>query len=83
MYVSWSVWSRKCRRRRKKRRDEGGEEVGGGEEAVGGKRETARKLVKMIREFLNMVYSSLYMGAGASCSTSVDLVTILRVKFQN
>ena len=28
----------------------------------------------MIREFLNIVYSSLYMGAGALCSTSVDLV---------
>ena len=33
--------------------------------------------LKMIREFLNIVYSSLYMGAGALCSTSVDLVIIL------
>ena len=39
------------------------------------KRTQQEKLVKMIREFLNMVYSSLYMGAGASCSTSVDLVS--------
>ena len=28
----------------------------------------------MIREVLNLVYSSFWLGAGASCSTSVDLV---------
>ena len=41
------------------------------EEETGNSKKTYSE---MIREFLNIVYSSLYMGAGASCSTSVDLV---------
>ena len=33
--------------------------------------------LKMKREFLNTLYSSSYTGAGALCSTSVNLVTDL------
>ena len=41
------------------------------------KKETARKIqLKMKREFLNTLYFSSYTGAGALCSTSVDLVKL-------
>ena len=33
--------------------------------------------LKMKREFLNTLYSSSYTGAGALCSTSVDLVFVI------
>ena len=36
--------------------------------------------LKMKREFLNTLYSSSYTGAGALCSTSVDLVYSLTIQ---
>ena len=35
--------------------------------------------LKMKREFLNTLYFSSYTGAGALCSTSVDLVNLLQM----
>ena len=41
-----------------------------------GKGNTKKNKLEMKREFLNMVYSSFYMRAGALCSTSIVLVLL-------